>query len=406
MPINSPTLFDDQVLEHRVGGTSEPEVEALLAVLHKAEVQAATVVFDFSPLDRSGASHRRLSTTWILAFGNLLLGRYSGIPIRVVLPKQRGVQLQLLRNTLFFSIAQRRAEFAVSDPSDDTIQALDRCSGSWSPRRGPVLFEEAPGTRLAQRSYLYANTHARAEAGYFRRYQGSAAFPWLGKVVPRPMSCTGSEVRESFLTETSTSMVEVLDNVSTHAFNVLDADYRAEWLEPGISRQARSCLMVSTTKGGRDSHDRFHIVVTDNGLGIGRTMRWKHSAAIQNTDDIRIIECILSRRLTFRDIDGHNGAGLWCLQDLARIAGGTITVTSEDERSDGTAAAQVELTIAADGASNDQPAVKTRRLDVPWRGTTVHLQLRVPRLEDMKSNQLDALRDRIHGRRSAQPQMA
>ena len=405
MPSNSPTLFDGRTLEHLVGGTSEPEMEALLAALRSAEAEAATLCVDFSPLDRSGASHRRLNTTWILACANLLLGRYSTVPIRVVLPKHRSVHLQLLRHTLYFAIAQRQSKYAVSDSDAEKDQVLTRCSGTWSPRRGPVLFEEAPGTRLAQRSYLYANTHARAEPGYFRRYQGSAAFPWLGEVVPRPTNCAGSEVRESFLTETSTSMIEVLDNVSTHAFNLLDNEFRAEWLEPGIGRQARSCLMVSMTKGGRDSHDRLHVVVADNGLGIGRTMRWKHSAAVQNTDDVKIIECVLRQRLTYRDIDGHNGVGLWCLQDLARIAGGTITVTSEDELSGGTAAAQVEMTIAATGSNHQRPVIDARRIDVPWRGTTVHVQLRVPKLENMKSDQLDALRDRIYGRRAAQPQI-
>ena len=264
---------------------------------------------------------------------------------------------------------------------------------------------EAAGTRLSHRSYLYSNTHWRARSWLdFRRYQASAGFPWLGDLVPKPSSIIGRELRDMFIVAICRAFQEVLDNVSTHAFNARVSGFAADWLKTSTLHWDRSCLIASTTTGGRNSHDRIHFLAIDNGYGIPRTMRWQHPDALQTTSAADIIECALRKRLFDREIDGHDGAGLWSLKEPARFAGGTITVTSEDDRSAGRSAVQVELAVPAAGSGSTRFNVSTRGINVPWRGTAIHAQLRIPRIGDMDEDQLKAVRDRLSRHRSAQLQ--
>ena len=386
---------------HGVTGTGERDVRELLGALRRAACDGAPLGLDLTALDEGNTSPRRVSPWWVSSLSNLLLGHFCDVPLRVGLPAARSVQLQLLRGGLYYSLAQRPGPVDYTASDDGSEAALGSSRGSWTPRRGPVLFEEASGTPVAGRSYLYANTHSRAESGYFRRYEGSAAFPFLGDVIPRPREGTGSEVREMFLLAACETLVEVLDNISTHAFNRLDASFDASWLAPTIVDRARSCLLVGLTTGGADSHDRLHFVAFDNGFGIPRTMRWKHTTPLQLRESASIMECVLRERLTDREIDGHAGAGLWCLCRLARFAGGTISVTSEDDLSDGQSATRILIGVPPAGAEDPSPQISQPSAPLPWRGTTVHVQIRIPRLEGVDERQLSELRDNLYRYRAA-----
>lgn len=387
---------------HRVTGTSGADLRSLVAALDEARDDHRALELSLACFDESGASHRRLSPLWVRAVGNLLLGDYNTLPLRIALPHERSVQLQLMRNGFYSALAQRPGETKLLDSEPESACLMSKSSGSWSPQTGPVLFDEAAGTRLSRRSYLYSNTHWRAEAGYFRRYQASAAFPWLGDLIPKPTSIIGREVREMFIVAICRAFQEVLDNVSTHAFNARTSGFVADWVNTGSAHSDRSCLIASTTTGGRDSHDRLHFLAIDNGYGIPRTMRWQHPDALRTTSSATIIECALRKRLFDREIDGHDGAGLWSLKEPARFAGGTITVTSEDDRTAGRSAVRVELAVPAVASESDQLTVASRGLNVPWRGTAVHAQLRIPRIGDMNDDQLQAMRDKLSRRQSAQ----
>lgn len=391
MPPPTITLFD-----HRVGGTSEADLHALHAALSQAETDSFGLGLDLSCFDQGGASHRRLNPRWLHALANLLLGQFSEVPLRLTLPQERSARLQMMRSTFYFSIAQRPGSVEVDNLDDESKCLLAENKQSWAPPVVPVLFAEADGTRLAERSYLFANTHERAGPGYFQRYQASAAFPSVGELIPEPQSAIGAEVREMFIVATCEALTEVLDNFSRHAFDVLDPGYEdirrihkpVDW--------PRSCLVVNTTTGGRDSHDRLYFLAADNGYGIPRTMRWKHRRALEGVSAADIIECILRRRLAGREIAGHNGAGLWSLRKLARFAGGSITVTSEDDASPRGMATQVELAVPPISDDNIKLKARARSVGVPWHGTTIHTQLRIPRIHGMDEDQLVALRDRMH----------
>ena len=391
-------------MSHEVTGTGERDVRDLLVALRRAVSDDAPLGLDFSSLDEGNPSPRRVSPWWVSSLTNLLAGRFCDLPLRVALPAARGVRLQLLRGGFYYALAQRSGPVDYTACDDASEAALSASTGTWTPRKGPVLFKEASGTPVGGRSYIYANTHSRAESGYFRRYEGSAAFPFLGDVIPRRRESTGSEVREMFLISACETLVEVLDNISTHAFNCLDSSFDAAWLGPMIVDRARSCLLVGLTAGGTDSHDRLHFVALDNGFGIPRTMRWKHAAPLRLTESASIMECVLRERLTDREIDGHAGAGLWCLCSLARFAGGAIAVTSEDDLGDGRSATRILISVPPAGAHDPSLQVERRSAPLPWRGTTVHMQIRIPRLEGADERQLRELRDKLYRYRIARPQ--
>ena len=401
-------LLDVGMISHNVTGTGEREVRSLLDALRRADAADAWLDLHLTGFDRGNASQRRLSPGWLAVVSNLLMGCFGDLPIRVALPQAPSARKQLLRGAFYFALAQRPGPVEFASHSDACAQALSASEGIWAPRRGPVpvLLEEAAGTPLAERAYLYANTHSRAESGYFRRYEGSAAFPFLGKAVPRPQGRMGDALRSEFLSATCETLAEVLDNMSTHAFNLRDPEFRADWLGPAIVDRAHSCLLVSLTTGGTDSCDRLHFLAFDNGFGIPRTMRWQHPDSLNRVKAADIVECVLRNRLTDRAVDGHNGAGLWCLYGLARFAGGTITVTSEDDLSNGQAATQLAIRVPAFGSAASTPHVQKRSVPVPWRGTTIQLQVRVPRLDDLAQDQIIEARDNLHRYRAAWPQMA
>ena len=385
-------------------GTGGRDLRDLLVALRRAASCDAVLGLDLSPLDEGNSSWRRVSSLWMSCLTNLLAGRFSNLPLRVALPAARGVRLQLLRGGFYYALAQRPGSVEYTGSDDASEAALSLSTGRWTPTRGPVLFEEASGRHVGGRSYLYANTHSLAEAGYFRRYQGSAAFPFLGHVIPRPRGDGSSEVREVFLVSACKTIAEVLDNFSAHAFKLRDASFDAAWLGPMIVDRARSCLLVSCTAGGTNSHDRLHFVAFDNGFGIPRTMRWQHPAPLRSTKSASIMERVLRERLTDRDIDGHAGAGLWRLCTLARFAGGIVAVTSEDDRSDGQRATRTLIGVPPVAAEGQALEIASRPASVPWRGTTVHVQIRIPRPRDVDEHQLNALRDKLSSHIPTGPQ--
>lgn len=396
------------MISHGVNGTGESEVQCLLEAFCRADAEGTRLSLDLTGFDRGNASQRRLSPAWLAVVSNLLMGRFSDLPIRVALPEAPSARIQLLRGAFYFALAQRPGPVAFASHDDASAAALNPSRGTWAPRRGPVpvLLEEAAGTRLAERAYLYANTHSRAEAGYFRRYEGSAAFPFLGEAIPRPRGQLGDALRSEFLSATCETLAEVLDNISTHAFNLREPEFRSDWLGRSIVDRARSCLLVSLTTGGTNSCDRLHFLAFDNGFGIPRTMRWQHPDSLRGVEAADIVERVLRSRLTDRAVEGHNGAGLWCLYGLARFAGGTVTVTTEDDLSDGHAAAQLVMRVPAVGSVESTPHPQKRSVPVPWRGTTVQLQVRVPRLDHLDQHQISEARDNLHRYRAAWPQMA
>lgn len=393
------------VITHTVTGTSKADRLALLGALARADAERTLLFLDLEELDRGNASKRRLNGWWVATLSNLLLGRYGDLRLRVRHANARSIQLQLLRNGFYFALAQRPGTTDHPGASNEVRTLLSGSSGEWSPRNGPVLFPIAAADQQVERTYLYANTHARAESGYFRRYQASAAFPWLGDAIPRPSDPLGGSVHGLFVTAMCETLAEILDNTSTHAYNLREPSFSAGWLGGDIVERRRSCFIVSVTEGGTNSFDRLHVLALDNGFGIPRTLRWQHSLALRHDDAGGLMKRVLQRRLTERKIEGHNGAGLWFLYGLARFAGGTISLLAEDDLSDGRAAARIE--VQAPPAESDIPSKWVdSRVDAPVRGTIIHLQIQIPRLRAEHADELRQRYEDFHRYRSAWPEMA
>lgn len=392
------------MIEHRVTGTGRTDQRSLLGALARADAEGSQLLLDMTPLDAGNPSKRRLNYDWMVSLSCLLLGRYGHLPIRAQMPGANSIELQLLRSSFYFALAQRPGKVSYSNMSESTQRLIEASSGEWSPRSGPVLFPTADGERIEDRTYLYSNTHVRAESGYFRRYEASAAFPWLGDVIPNPNDSLARTARSMFISAVCDTLAEVLDNVSTHAFNLRDARYSAGWLGPGIVERSRSCLLVSHTAGGKGSFDRLHFLAVDNGFSVPRTLRWQHPTPLRYDAADDLIIKVLRRRLTDRGIAGHNGAGLWFLYGLARFAGGSITIQTEDDYSDGRNAAVVSVSVPP--AESGSPGVwKSRMLGRPLRGTAIHLQIKVPSLIDTDPAQLARRIEDFREYRAAWPAM-
>jgi hypothetical protein len=393
------------VITHRLNGTSRAEQLALLGFLARADAERTTAELDLTPLDAGNPSKRRLGGQWVSVVSNLLIGRYADLPLVVRLPEANSIQLQLMRSAFYFALAQRPGLTTILAQSARSSSLIQANSGVWSPREGPVLFPIAEGDKVEERQYLYANTHVRAESGYYRRYESSAAFPWIGDVVPRPTSTLADELRELFISATCDTLAEVMDNVSTHAFNLRDSSFFAGWLGTGVVDRARSGLLVSLTAGGQGSFDRLHFLAFDNGFSIPRTLRWQHSRQLRLDPAHDLIERVLQRRFDDRHIADHNGAGLWFLYGLARFAGGTITLTTEDDQSDGRTGTRVHVEVEA-AESSAQSRWSSGTVDAPVRGTILHLQVRVPSLDETDPNVLATRIEDFQRYRSIWPAMA
>ena len=129
-------------------------------------------------------------------------------------------------------------------------------------------FPVADGDKLEERIYLREHLSVRAEPGYYRRYQASAAFPWLGNVFQITQPPASGVVWDDFIYRCSETFAEVMDNISSHAFNLRDSSFVGGWLGTSIVNRARSSLIISATTGGQGSHDRLHFLAIDNGFSI------------------------------------------------------------------------------------------------------------------------------------------
>ena len=414
------------VVRYRVTSTQTGDREELAATLQRVQVQRLGLELDLTGLDEdtltTNASKRRLDTQWILDTGNLLLGQYNDVTLRVILPETSGIQLPLIRGSLYFSLVQRHGylEIMTRRESEDTLVwqsfngivmriadtdrlvedipetiALQRNHANWRPARKAVLFEEVVGNKIQDRTYLFSNTHATTEPGYFRLYQPAAAFPWLHDVVPSPKDRVARRVRGVFVDFVGDTIVEVLDNIPKHAFDLQNSAFEASWLGNRAITRDRSCMLVGLTEGGTGSHNRLYFTVLDNGLGIPRTMRWKHPV-LWDVDAGQIIECILSARLKGRGIDGHVGGGLWYLCGLAGCSGGTVVITSEDNETGDAGGCSTAVRVVIEMSpfwSGEPPRCVVEKLNFPFRGTVVQLQARVPHFDDFDDARIEEFMD-------------
>lgn len=351
--------------------TNPTDVRLLCASIAEASAAGTTALLDFSELDRDGTENRRLDGTAVALLTNVLLGLHGDADITVRPPRSTSMLRQLRRGGFFFALAQRAGRTRWTSPDDESL--VSGWGGTWRPAKGDRLFDDGSADRVEERLYLYANTH-RLGQGFFRQYQPGAAMPWLADLVPMPHDRSLRAARQSFVASAVEAVVEVLENLATHAFKPRGA-IDDDWLRPH-GRRAKSMVACSLTKGGgADSWDRLHVLAIDNGYGIGRTLRWQHPQATHSTADL--LDAVLKRKFLERDIPGHSGRGLWYLHGLARIAGGSVALVTEDDETMAREGVRLGFSTppAEAGPTAWDPPVEVA---VPVRGTILLLDLAVP----------------------------
>jgi hypothetical protein len=263
------------------------------------------------------------------------------------------------------------------------------------------LWDDSAATQIQRRTYAYINTH-RLGRNHFRGYHEGAALPWLRNLVPVPKDAAAQNHRVTFVSLAERAVVELNENIPEHAFDIKgNISNRDEWLLPAEIDGASLVTCSLTKGGGAKSWNRLYLLAMDNGYGIGRTLRWQHPGLDTPVEDL--VTTILRKQLHQRGIRGHNGIGLWWLNDLACIVGGEIQVITEDDLDEaGQSCVVVSLRFPGEDKyskemSDREAAITVDRLPIPMRGTIVRSMLHVPRLpEDMWIRPLADDRELVH----------
>jgi hypothetical protein len=369
----------------------------VVVALATAQSAGETLRLDLTSLARSGAEHRRADLTTTLLLSNLLIGAFGRVSLDVVWPDSETIISSLERGALPFALAQRAGSTSFINAEPRKIAEWKK---DWRPRT-ESLWDELEAAQIERRTYAYINTH-RLGRSHFRGYHEGAAMPWLRKLVPVPKDATARQYREGFVALAERAVVELNENIPEHAFDIKgEINDRVEWLLPAETDGA-SLVTCSLTKGGSQSWNRLHLLAFDNGYGIGRTLRWQHPGLKTSVADL--VETILLKQLHQRGIPGHNGIGLWWLNDIACTVGGEVEIITEDDldpTGQRCTSVLIEYEQGEERYVRDQEDRWTIRtvssLPVPIRGTIVKAVLHVPRTsEDMWVRPLADDRELVH----------
>lgn len=300
-----------------------PEWLAELALdLARAEERETPYLLDFSDGVLAGSSTPtdvRLHIPSVMVVANLLVGRFRHLPIAVRIPDSKALNLQLARGGLFFALANReRVTWA-----DDAPEEWDRAAEGWirpfHPNDEKMCREALVATknleasswivRAAFQRYLLSlmHPHQRPPQHLYRDLRRIAG-SWLSgrlDVAPRSeMSSTLVDCVEVFY--------QIVVNIPDHA---------------GLATEPAGCSLgqvYATLGGGRDSHNRLHFSVLDNGLGIPRQVNAKYRDRARSAEDAlrdavagnlprraggRGVGLDLVRRIASEYTEGHRGVG-------------------------------------------------------------------------------------------------
>ena len=234
--------------------------------LEEAELHGSICVLDFSDQAVAGSARPsavRLSIPSIMVVSNLLVGRFRDVPVAVRIPETRGLNLQLARGGFFFALANRpRVSWAGEAP-----EQWSRTAEAWvhpfhpsdaAMRREALVDVKDPEhdswvVRAAFQRYLLSVMHPHNRpARHLRHDLRQVAGRWLSsRLHVKP----GSEMVGT-LTDCLEVFYQIVVNVPDHA---------------SLRSSPTGCSLgqvYATLGGGRDSHNRLHFTVLDNGVGL------------------------------------------------------------------------------------------------------------------------------------------
>ena len=236
--------------------------------LQAAELHGSMCVLDFSDQAVAGSARPsavRLSIPSVMVVSNLLVGRFRDVPVAVQIPETRGLNLQLARGGFFYALANRpRVSWAGEAP-----EQWSRAAKAWvhpfhpsdaAMRREALVDVKDPEhdswvVRAAFQRYLLSVMHPHNRpARHLRHDLRQVAGRWLSsRLHVKP----GSEMVGT-LTDCLEVFYQIVVNVPDHA---------------SLRSSPAGCSLgqvYATLGGGRESHNRLHFTVLDNGVGLPR----------------------------------------------------------------------------------------------------------------------------------------
>ena len=357
----------------------------LASHLTEAESRGDPCVLDLSDEAIAVSSHPaavRLHIPSVMVAANLLVGRFRDLPIEVRLPRSSGLSIQLARGGLFFSLANRCRDVTWADGAPerwiDVARAwthpfhpsdAEMCREALVQTRNPK--QEAWVVRAAFQRYLLSVIHPHMRPNRSLRWDlNYVAEHWLSN---RLGIKQGSELVGT-LNDCMTIFYEIAVNVPDHA-----------GLGSGPSGASLGQIYV-TLGGGRESYNRLHISVMDNGVGVARRVNEKF------IDKPRCVEEALQDAIcgTLPRREAGRGVGLRLVREIAseytegqRNVGGpsNIRIITNGDHED--SASELDW-------SSDADLTTSTMSDIPVQGTLAWVCLGLEqRTPDHDDNQLE-----------------
>lgn len=253
------TKFDVVGLADLAGGLAEAEHSGSTCVLDLSDEAVA---------ESASPSAVRLAIPSVMVVSNLLMGRFKELPVDIKFPQSRCLNLQLARGGFFFALANRKGVSWVGTQPEEWSRTAKDWVNPFHPsdermRREVLVDVKDPETdswvvRAAFQRYLLSVMHPHNRpARHLRRDLRQIAGRWLSsRLHVKP----GSDM-VSTLHDCLEVFYQIVVNVPDHA---------------SLRNQTNGCSLgqvYATLGGGRDSHNRLHFTVLDNGLGIPRRVR-------------------------------------------------------------------------------------------------------------------------------------
>lgn len=250
----------------------------------------------------------RLHIPSVMALANLLVGAFRDVPVTVRLPAARGLNLQLARGGFFFALANREAVKWVDDVPDEWDDTNIAWAHPFHPDDSDMLREalvsvrdleqESWVIRAAFQRYLLSVIHPHLRpAPSLHRELSFVAGRWLsGRLGVKP----GMEM-ERTLAECLEILYQIVVNVPDHA---------------SLRRQPHGCSLgqvYATLGGGRESHNRLHFSVLDNGVGLPSRVNSLYSDRERSAEEA-VSDAVMGR-LPRRT--GGRGIGLNLVREIA-----------------------------------------------------------------------------------------
>lgn len=229
---------------------------------------------------QSTPSAVRLSIPSIMIVSNLLVSRFRDVPISVRIPNSKGLNLQLARGGLFFALANRPEVNWTGEPPEEWSNVEKTWTHPFNPndtkmRRAALVDIRDPDNDswvvwAAFQHYLLSVMHPHTRpARHLRRELSRIANLWLsGRLGVKP----GSEMVKTLI-DCCEVFYQIVVNIPDHA---------------SLDSNPTGCSLGQvyvTLGGGRESHNRFHFTVLDNGVGIPSRVNTIYKDRPRNAED-------------------------------------------------------------------------------------------------------------------------